>query len=71
MSALTERAAQLRAQGVSRHNTLRRIKREFPHAERYDLDEAAGLGRTGKYGLWAEIGSPIRPVICRRPPAGA
>jgi hypothetical protein len=65
MSALVERAAQLRAQGLTPVRALRRLRREFPHHESYDLHTVVGLGPTGRLPLWAELGSPLRPVIAK------
>jgi hypothetical protein len=65
---LASRGAQLQARGLTPLRTLRRLRREFPEAERFDLHLAAGLGPTGILPLWAQIGNPIRPVICRIDP---
>jgi hypothetical protein len=65
---LASRANELRAQGLTPLRTMRRLQREFPSAERLDLHIVVGLGPTGVTPLWAQIGCPIRPVICRIDP---
>jgi hypothetical protein len=65
---LAVRGEQMLAQGLTPLRALRRLRREYPQAEHFDLHVAVGLGPTGVHPLWAQIGNPIRPVICRIDP---
>lgn len=67
-NTLLKRARWLRAQGISPIHAARRLKREFPAAELLDIDISLGIGPTGKYGLWAELGHPIHPCMVRHDP---
>lgn len=82
MANLRDRAVELRSLGLTKHRAFRVLSREFPHAERDSLVQAANLpgARTGYLPSWAQRvgkhqkieanGAILRPVIAKRPPGG-
>lgn len=62
---LASHAEQLLAQGLTPLRAMRRLRRQFPHAETLDLHEAVNMAHTGFMPLWAVLGHPLRPVMVK------
>lgn len=67
MLILRNRAEQLRGLGLTSHGAFRVLRREFPHAERDMLVNAAGLpgAHVGVNPWWTTWGQPLRPTQIR------
>lgn len=66
--SLATRAKQLIDQGFTPTRAFRRLKREYPDAEHFDMKVAVGQGPTGVTPWWAERSGNGRSVVIRNDP---